>query len=94
MSWNKTYSHTLALAVDRFGAALLFNQPDITISSLCWLVRTYPATKVLERITLHTWQFALLTGIGAGLERFWPGHCARARDSDRTVSLEVQGILA
>lgn len=40
MSWDKTYSHTLLLALDRFGAAILFNEPDITISSLCWIVLT------------------------------------------------------
>lgn len=41
MSWNRTYSHTLALGVDRFAAAVVFNQADITVSSLCWIVRKY-----------------------------------------------------
>lgn len=39
MSWDRTYTHTIALGVDRLGAALIFNEPDITISSLCWVVR-------------------------------------------------------
>jgi hypothetical protein len=43
MSWNRTYSHTVALGADRFAAAVVFNQADITVSSLCWIVRTYDA---------------------------------------------------
>lgn len=39
MSWNRTYSHTVALGLDRFTAAVVFNQADITVSSLCWIVR-------------------------------------------------------
>lgn len=38
MSWEQSYSHTVAIGLDRFGAALIFNEPDITISSLCWFV--------------------------------------------------------
>lgn len=41
MPWNRTYSHTVALGVDRFAAAVVFNQADITVSSLCWIVAKY-----------------------------------------------------
>jgi hypothetical protein len=79
---NATYVRTQFLELDRAVAALVFNRQDITVSGLCWLVRTYPAVKVTERVPLHGWQLTLLRWIGNGLEHFWPGHCAGARDND------------
>lgn len=91
MSWDKTYSHTLLLALDRFGAALLFNEPDITISSLCWIYRKAPVT--LCELKLSPWQAAALRVIGNGLERFWPGHCVSARAGDLDTSARSRRLL-
>lgn len=107
MSWSQTYTYTLALAIDRFGAAVLFNEPDITISSLCWIVVTAerhaawpipPDQKVafaaLRQLTLATWQYRFLRAIGNQfLERFWPGHCARARLTDLATTVRSRGLL-
>lgn len=97
MSWAGTYSHTLALALDRAAAAVFFNRPDITISSLCWIVRN----RVSNPIAGHAyslckfsgWQTKLLQWIGAGLEFIAKGHCAAARDSDLAVSNSVLALL-
>ena len=48
------YWLTLALAADRLGAAVLFNRPDLTISTLCWMVRTHDAVQALPRNTMAT----------------------------------------
>lgn len=37
MSWQRTYTHTLALSVDLLLCSWLWNRTDVTISSLCWL---------------------------------------------------------
>lgn len=91
MSWEKTYSHTVALGLDRLGAALIFNEPDITISSLCWVVRT-PSAAVIP-LKLSGWQYRLLLWIGDRLEQFWPGHCADARGGDLDTSARSRLLL-
>ena len=92
MSWDKTYSHTVAFGFDRLGAAVLFNQPDITISSLCWVVREGSVVMV-ERLKASPWQLWLLWRIGNFLERFWPGHCDAARQGDLDTSHRSQVLL-
>lgn len=92
MSWDKTYSHTVALGFDRLGAALIFNEPDITISSLCWIVRESSPAQV-EKLKLSEWQLWLLWQIGNGLEHFWPGHCAAARQGDLDTTARSRVLL-
>lgn len=92
MSWSNTYTHTIALAIDRFGAALIFNEPDITISSLCWVVRRGSKMQQ-DALKLAPWQRKLLQLIGNGLEHFWPGHCARARGGDLATSSRARSLL-
>lgn len=98
MSWDKTYSHTVALGVDRLGAALIFNQPDITISSLCWIVRNAAHLKIAEDalpvLKLAPWQSWLLWRIGDGLEYFWPGHCEQARLGDLQTGEKSRKLLS
>ena len=91
MSWDQTYSHTVALAIDRFGAAILFNEPDITISSLCWIAQT--KAPGLEELKLSKWQHELLQDIGAVLEHYWPGHCAAARQGDLDANARTRQLL-
>jgi len=93
MSWDIAYSHTLALAVDRLGAALVFNQPDITISSLCWIVRQVHSEEMVQWLKLYWWQLWLLWRIGDFLEYFWPGHCADARLGDLDTSQRSRVLL-
>lgn len=92
MSWDKTYSHTVALGVDRLGAAVIYNEPDITISSLCWIVRS-GTDQQRAALKLYRWQLLSLRGIGNGLEYFWPGHCARARTGDIQTSARARALL-
>lgn len=92
MSWDKTYSHTLALALDRAAAAVIYNEPDITISSLCWVVRSGSVT-ANATLKLYRWQAASLRAIGSALEYFWPGHCARARTGDIATSTRARTLL-
>lgn len=92
MSWDKTYSHTLLLAIDRAAAAVVFNEPDITVSSLCWIVHagTYDQVAALK---LYNWQHCLLLDIGDGLEYFFPGHLVAARKSDGEVCARSRALL-
>lgn len=92
MSWDKTYTHTLALALDRAAAAVFFNEPDITISSLCWVVRSGSVT-ANAALKLYGWQAFALRAIGRALEYFWPGHCARARTGDIDTSTRSRALL-
>ncbi len=89
----KSYLHTFLLGLDRFGAALFFNQPDMTISSLAWVVRTFRnanannlehdvAARAINIVKPGSFQYAALVEIGDFLEHFWPGHCEGARQGD------------
>lgn len=97
MSWDQTYSYTVVLAVDRFAAAVLFGQPDITISSLCWIVlnagKLRIADEAMEKLRLSKWQVRSLLWIGGRLEHFFPGHCAAARLSDLRTSTRSIDLL-
>ena len=92
MSWDRTYTHTVLLGIDRLGAAIIYNEPDITISSLCWIVR-FGSDAQRNQLKLYGWQSASLRAIGAGLEYFWPGHCARARTGDIQTSARSRSLL-
>lgn len=92
MSWDRTYSHVVLLGFDRLGAAIIFNEPDITISSLCWIVRD-GSSDMVARLKLYGWQRLLLGAIGAGLEHFWPGHCIAARTGDLDTSARSRFLL-
>lgn len=98
MSWDKTYSHTVLLALDRLGAALIFNEPDITISSLCWIVRNATKYRIAEvalpKLKLAVWQKFALVWIGNGLEYFWPGHCEAARQGDLQTGANARSLLS
>lgn len=92
MSWDKTYSHTLALALDRAAAAVIFNEPDITISSLAWMVRSGSDAQRAS-LKLHGWQRSCLRFVGSALEYFWPGHLDAARLGDIQTSQRAAALL-
>jgi hypothetical protein len=80
MSWSKTYTHTLLIALDQFAAAIIFNRPDLTISTLCWLVRPGNTDKDLK---LYVWQRWALVKLGPILDKIQANHCEQAKDGDR-----------
>lgn len=91
------YWLVVLLALDRLGAALFFNRPDITISALCWVVRFAPtdrtAAAALTDIHPYPWQILVLRWIGDGLEFVNPGHCVHARASDTITAQSTVSLL-
>lgn len=83
------------LALDRLGAAWIFNRPDICISSLCWVARdrSFTAKAALQTLDMYFWQPPLLRAIGAALEFIQPGHCANSRASDIKTSKSATQLL-
>lgn len=81
MSWSQTYSYTALLALDRFGAAVIFGQPDISISSLCW-VYCQGASSQRSAFKLADWQISILQFLGPLLNRIQTNHMQLARMTD------------
>ncbi|MGH9724570.1 MAG: hypothetical protein ACRD41_05840 [Candidatus Acidiferrales bacterium] len=77
----------MAIGVDQAGAAILFNRPGLTISSLCRVVEFADAgipefQERLRSLKLSAWQIDLLRWLGKRLDGWWPGHCEGARLGD------------
>ena len=100
MSFQRSYVHTVLVAIDQLGAALLFNRDDTTISSLCGLTRRMDRgdkaarNLIYLRLALRDWQIGFLRTTGRALERFWPGHCEAAIKADIQRGQRVLAILA
>lgn len=101
-----SYVSVLLKALDRFGAAAIYNQPDIYISSLCWVVLTAVnegakatvadftiAVAALQKLRLSRWQIRSLLYVGKGLEWLRPGHCADARLGDLATCAATRSLL-
>ncbi len=78
MSWDRSYTHTLAIALDDWAASVFFNRPDLTVSTLCWLV----ASGKDAPLNLWRWQRAFLQWLGPWLNRIQKDHMALAREGD------------
>ena len=84
----KTYLHNILVALDSFCAAIFFNRPDLTISSLCRVVQLSDAQeegwqwKVERVLKLARWQVWVLRVIGKALNLTFKNHCEAARISD------------
>ena len=87
-----TYARKQLLELDRAFAVLLFNSQDVTISSLCRIIAIGGPRRVAA-LRLYRWQRFVLTYIGAGLEYFWPGHCAAARMADIARAQTILALL-
>lgn len=92
------YWLVLLLGLDRFGAAVFFNRPDITISSLCWIVRyalqdDVIAIQALSTLKLYKWQHWILLKLSSVLEWIQPGHCFGARATDIETAQSVLNLL-
>jgi hypothetical protein len=100
-----TYLMTLAIALDRFGAAVFFNMTDCCISSLCWVmlattgrIETIAAEKARALATLdslkpYRWQEEALLFIGRALEWHWPGHCKASANADILTAMRTISYL-
>lgn len=102
------YWLTLLLALDRWGAAVFFNRPDLTISTLCWMALTVEgiasgalptaaekmiALKMYNDVRPYHWQDWSLLCIGKCLEFIQPGHCSKARLDDLAVLDATRALL-
>jgi hypothetical protein len=88
------YIHNWLVAFDQFAAVFWFNVPDVTISSLCWLARSYPDSYVQNRVPLHRWQLWVLRALGGVLDFIQYRHCILARESDLQRGARIEKILA
>lgn len=79
MAWDRSYSHTVLMALDQFGGAILFNRPDLTISAMCWMVANDKETP----LKLWGWQRFVLACLGALLNRIQTNHMELAREGDQ-----------
>ncbi len=99
MTWARTYTHTVAIAIDDLGAALLFDLDDTTISALCGVQRRSDAgdaraTSALATLHLKPWQRGFLRVVGRALEWIRPGHCERAIIADLARGKTMRGLLS
>lgn len=78
MSFENTYVYSILIALDDFGAALLFNRNDCTISSLCRLAQL----DKLAPLKLSAWQVSFLKRLAPMLDRMQANHCEIARLED------------
>ena len=88
--WSRTYSHTLLIALDDFGAAIIFNRPDLTISTLCYLVVNGKDAS----LKLWRWQTAVLKWLGPWLDRIQKDHMALAREGDSERAQSTIDLLS
>ncbi len=87
--FTKTYLHGLLVSIDEFGAAVLFNRIDTTISSLCRLAQL----GLLERVKANRWQAWMLTKLAPILDRIRASHCEKARVADIERAQSTIAIL-
>lgn len=78
MAWDKTYSHNLLIALDQFAAAVIFNRPDLTISTMCWMVHNGKCAE----LKLSAWQHAFLMWLGPLLNKVQTNHMELSRQGD------------
>ena len=96
---NRSYVHTLAVALDQLAAAVFFNRPDLTISALARVVQLSDSEgaewgwKVSRLLKLNRWQIAALRCIGRALNFTFANHCEAARLSDLTRAGGVIKLL-
>lgn len=100
MSWSKTYTHTLAIAADMLGSAIVWNKPDVCISSLCCIVRYRDRGNAYQKLRARQhlrkfapWQISALRAIGNALEWLDKGHCEASRRADLSRLATAQDFL-
>ena len=98
MSWERTYTHTLAIATDVATASLFWNVSDLCISTLCRLVQLSDqgeasAAQLAELAKFSELQIELLRRVAAALERLQAGHCELSRLGDLARAQAVATLL-
>lgn len=86
MTWDRTYSHNVLMALDLLAALLLFNVAGVTISTLTYLVHEGKDAP----LRLWAWQRDLLRWIGP---RLGVVHRAAAMRADRGRAQFVLDVL-
>ena len=99
MAWVNTYLHSVLVGLDDFGAAVLFNRNDVTISTMCRVVQLVDrkvavAESVLKRLALHPWQVFFLRWVGRGLTLIKRHHCAKALVADMGRASAIQALFS
>jgi hypothetical protein len=104
MSWSRTYTHTLAIAVDMTTASIFWNQEDVTVSTLCRLVQLADAgvddfLVRLAALELSAAQIDFLRWLAPRLDRLQANHCELARQADaaraaKTIRLTALKVTA
>ena len=84
-----TYLQVLLLAIDRFGAAVIYQQLNLTISAMTWMVETGRAGP----LKLWKWQAWSLVVIGPWLDKIQPSHREMARANDLKRAQAIVGCL-
>ncbi len=98
MTWSKTYSHNVLIALDCLGAALLFNRNDVTISTLCRIVQLSDAKAAhaawqLSALGLRPCQVTFLRWLGPFLDDLQKNHCAEALQGDVQRANSIKSLL-
>jgi hypothetical protein len=99
MAWEKTYVHTLLIAIDSLAAAIFFNRADVTISSLCRVVQLADAGYLtwqarLTATKFAAWQISVLRVLARWLDDIQTNHCELARQSDLARDASSLTLLA
>jgi hypothetical protein len=98
VTFDNTYVHNLLYGLDIYGAILIFNQRDVTISSLCRLVQLYDFAPGLvpqfPGLKLWKWQIAVLRALGPILDKIQTSHCEGARQADIARANRVLALLS
>lgn len=90
MSWDGTYSHNFLLALDMWAAMVVFNRPDLTVSTMCWMV----ASGNDQSLKLWKWQRAILVWLGPKLDKIQAHHCEGAAFADYDRAQATMNALA
>ena len=78
MTWSdRQYSFDLLYGLDRFAAAVFFQETRMSISAMYWLVKEGKA----DKLKLRAWQTRFLRWLEPKLSE---AHCKWAAENDRT----------
>lgn len=85
MPFEQTFAHNFLIGFDDWGAALLFNQNDISISTLTRMVEMGTDAP----LKLYKWQKRLLSWIGPKLDQIQEHHREMALEGDVQRAIRV-----
>jgi hypothetical protein len=87
VTWSdRQWSFDLLYGLDRFAAALFFQETRMSISTMCWLVKQGKA----DRLKLRAYQIGFLRWLEPRLSE---AHCKWAAANDRTRAQTAVDLL-